>query len=589
MEPDVVIALDIGSTYSGYACQFRDNFKNNPKEIWMNNRWGSTSNTTSKTTTCVLIKVMGKERVAIGDNAEMEFFKLYDKYDPNDQKAKNEALDYLFFKNFKMILYDQTFKDDEGKKGSAEDYFGRHEPITFVMSKFIEGLKEDCIKKFKESRNLTIPEENIRWVITVPAIWNDDAKKAMRISAVKAGIPDDRLILALEPEAAAVHCMHLSSQEKASMDFLGDVGDKFMVVDLGGGTVDITAFEVIDDGCLKQITRANGGPWGGQRINDSFSQLVRDVFQTEDGKSAFASCKRADLLKMEQEFEQQKVNILDETPRGEEWIKLPLPADIWDEIKGHIKVNPIKYSKYFDKQRTGLVLKPNVIAKESFGETISQIVKHLQAVFREASVQDIRKIVLVGGFAEAPIVREKIQEGLSGKHIFVPTNPFYAVLRGAVLYGHNPDIFKSRISRFTYGICVLSPFDPSKHDESRKTRKGDGTYLCKDIFDVLVKRDQIVALNVEQPTMIYHPHNEDQTKVPLKIYQSESQNPIYVTDKGCKKLGTLIVEMPDTTGGCNRKIEVTMIYGGTELGVKAIDKNTGKEFKTEIAFDRYSS
>ncbi|KAK3584294.1 hypothetical protein CHS0354_013246 [Potamilus streckersoni] len=583
MEPDLVIAIDIGSTYSGYACQFRDTFKNNPRDIWMNNRWGSTNNT-HKTTTCVLIRVDNREVIAIGDIAEMKFSKMYD-----EDETLNIASNYYFFKNFKMVLYNETFKVNDGELGYAEDYFSRHEPITFVMSKLIEGLKKDCLERFTEKRNLIIPKAKIRWVLTIPAIWNDDAKNAMRKSANMAGIPDNQLILALEPEAAAVHCMYLSPQEKSIMDGLGDVGDRFMVIDLGGGTVDITTVEVIDDGCLKQIHRANGGPWGGQRINDSFSHLIRDVFQTEDGNSVFARCKKAQLLKMEEEFEQHKVNIKEDRERGEEWIKLPLPDDVWDEVRDHIKLNPTKYTQYFNKTRSGLEFKPEVIQKQLFGETLDLIVKHLQSIFCETSMQGIENIVLVGGFAEAPIVREKITKALPGKHIFIPTNPFYAVLKGAVLYGHNPNIFKSRISPFTYGIKKRSMFDSKMHNEQKRIRKPDGTFWCKDVFDVHVKRDQIVSLNEEQPTLIYHPVDKDQTFANVEIFQSELQNPEYVTDEKCKKLGTLVIDMPDTTGGCDRDVEVTMIYGGTELGVKAIDKNTGREFKTTIVYDRYSS
>ena len=56
----------------------------------------------------------------------------------------------------------------------------------------------------------------LRWVLTVPAIWDDEARKFMRFAAEQAGIGgggDDcaakdaapsRLALALEPEAAAI-------------------------------------------------------------------------------------------------------------------------------------------------------------------------------------------------------------------------------------------------------------------------------------------------------------------------------------------------------------------------------------------------
>jgi hypothetical protein len=50
--------------------------------------------------------------------------------------------------------------------------------------------------------------EDIRWCITVPAIWGGEAVSRTRQAAELAGLPTDseRLLLVYEPEAAALHC-----------------------------------------------------------------------------------------------------------------------------------------------------------------------------------------------------------------------------------------------------------------------------------------------------------------------------------------------------------------------------------------------
>ncbi|KAL3857051.1 hypothetical protein ACJMK2_011750 [Sinanodonta woodiana] len=73
---------------------------------------------------------------------------------------------------------------------------------------------------------------------------------------------------------------------------------------------------------------------------------------------------------MEEEFEQHNVNIKEDTQRGEVYIKLPLPDDVWDEVRDHIKLNPTKYAQYFNKTRSGLEFKLDVISKELFGGDI---------------------------------------------------------------------------------------------------------------------------------------------------------------------------------------------------------------------------
>ncbi|KAL3857064.1 hypothetical protein ACJMK2_011760 [Sinanodonta woodiana] len=475
MEPEIVIALDIGSTYSGYAYQFSSDFKENPRNIWMSDSW-SRSNNTHKTSTCLLLKCDTLERIAIGEVAERRYLRLCD---------IGTEFEYNFFKNFKMILYRKDFATDENpanRRNQVEDYYGRHIPFTLVMSKYIEGLKEDCLERFErydgkqkprdigkkqttdaESKPV-INEKKIRRVITMPAIWNDFAKHAMRESAVMAGIPDDQLIIALEPEAAVLHCMYLSDQENKYMEELGSAGNKFIVVDMGGGTVDITAFKVLKNGHLEHIMMANGGPWGGQSVNDSFSQLVRDVFITKDGLSSFQSCTRADLFEMELEFERQKVAIRGKKMQDETRLRLPLPEEVWYKERDNILKNEEqKYSKYFEKTNNGLYFKPEIISDILFNQPMQLILERLCSILNVESARSIEKIILVGGLAESHIVRTKISEAFLHRHILVPSNPVCAVLKGAVLYGQKLDIFESRISRFTYGIGTQIPFDPKKH------------------------------------------------------------------------------------------------------------------------------
>lgn len=78
----------------------------------------------------------------------------------------------------------------------------------------------------------------LRQCLTVPAIWSDESKAYMREAMVQAGIiqhddPINRLELISEPEAAAAYC-----ENKYHSWNLTD-GDIFMIVDAGGGTVDL--------------------------------------------------------------------------------------------------------------------------------------------------------------------------------------------------------------------------------------------------------------------------------------------------------------------------------------------------------------
>jgi hypothetical protein len=82
-------------------------------------------------------------------------------------------------------------------------------------------------------------EGEIRWCITIPAIWDEPEKTALLRAAYDAGFPadEDRLLLLIEPEAAALFC-------RLRMAELADgPGRRFIVVNLGSGTVDVAAYE----------------------------------------------------------------------------------------------------------------------------------------------------------------------------------------------------------------------------------------------------------------------------------------------------------------------------------------------------------
>jgi molecular chaperone DnaK (HSP70) len=76
-----------------------------------------------------------------------------------------------------------------------------------------------------------LQNQQISYVITVPAIWSDKAKKQTRQAALTAGINPEDLTLITEPEAAALYCATLCDE----VDL--EPGDRFLICDAGGGTV----------------------------------------------------------------------------------------------------------------------------------------------------------------------------------------------------------------------------------------------------------------------------------------------------------------------------------------------------------------
>ncbi len=57
------------------------------------------------------------------------------------------------------------------------------------------------------------------------------------------------------------------------------VGTKYMVVDCGGGTVDITVHAMDSEkGCLQELYKASGGPYGSVSVDIAFETLLESIF-----------------------------------------------------------------------------------------------------------------------------------------------------------------------------------------------------------------------------------------------------------------------------------------------------------------------
>ena len=67
---------------------------------------------------------------------------------------------------------------------AAEPDLGPSFPLMTVMSKFIGALKDHFLTMMR-NKNQDVDEKTTLWVITVPAIWTEQARSFMRTAALK--------------------------------------------------------------------------------------------------------------------------------------------------------------------------------------------------------------------------------------------------------------------------------------------------------------------------------------------------------------------------------------------------------------------
>ncbi|KAL3878427.1 hypothetical protein ACJMK2_030777 [Sinanodonta woodiana] len=560
----LVVAIDFGTSYSGYAFSCTAEYNRNPWRIFAK-RWPGGY---TKTPTSLLLD-HNQEYVTFGSDAETKYAEL---------ASKKIHKEYYYFRHFKMALHE---KEDLTLKTEIEDKQGRHVLASLVFMYSIRALK-GMVEKDLTDRKIPIKEDEIIWILTVPAIWNDAAKQFMREAAVKAGIKHRNLRLALEPEAASIYCKEkiIEREETSPNTELTSLktGAKFMVVDMGGGTVDVTVREVAEGRKLKEIYVATGGAWGGTKVNDNFINFMEELLG-QDVWSSFCEDCMLDMLEMEADFERKKRHIGIDS-KGT-IIRLPNSVSKkFKKIKGEkLDDEWIRNNGFQDKVKIledKLILDPELI-RSFFDTSLDSIVEHLQKIL---NTTDVGTIFLVGGFAESPLVCETIRQKFSGKTIVCHDDAGVCVLQGAVLYGHDPKIVVTRICRNTYGTEGMRYFIKD-HDPEENKVMVDGEPFCK-VFVKHAEIGQTVSLDETFPVeMEALTATATSMKVPVLI--SQKKHPVYTSEQECRQLGHIRVNMSNTTGGLDRKVTVNMVFEDSELRVEAVDITSGE--KVAASFD----
>ncbi|XP_046711701.1 heat shock 70 kDa protein 12A isoform X3 [Silurus meridionalis] len=587
----VVVAIDFGTTSSGYAYAF----VKEPECIHTMRRWegGDPGVSNQKTPTTILLSP-DKKFHSFGYAAR----DFYHDLDPTESKQ------WLYLEKFKMKLHttanlsiDTDLHAANGKKVKALDIF------AYALAFF----KEQALKELSDQAGAEFDNVDVRWVITVPAIWKMPAKQFMREAAYKAGLASrenpEQLLVALEPEAASIYCRKLrvhqmvDLSEKTSINGYNPPenvgagmahGDRYVVVDCGGGTVDLTVHQIrMPEGHLKELYKASGGPYGSIGVDYEFEKLLCKIFG-QDFIDQFKIKRPAAWVDLMIAFESRKRAA---APDRSNPLNINLPfsfIDYYKKFRGHSVEHALRKSNVdFVKWSSQGMLRMSPDAMNSlFKPTIDHIIQHLKELFDRPEVTDIKFLFLVGGFAESPLLQKAVQDMLQGQsRVIIPYDVGLTILKGAVLFGLDPGVIRVRRSPLTYGVGVLNRFVEGKHPPEKLLVR-DGTRWCTDVFDTFISADQSVALG-ETVKRSYTPAKPSQQVIVIHVYCTERERVGFISDAGVRKCGTLRLDLSGTespAAGVRREIQTLMQFGDTEIRAMAIDVATNRTVKASIDF-----
>lgn len=89
----------------------------------------------------------------------------------------------------------------------------------------------------------------------------------------------EQLTLCLDSEAASIYCQRIPSTNlfgsPVTRPFLSfSAGAKFMIIDVGGKTADISIYQKKSNGTLEEFHGPTGGPWGSTKVKEAFYQMI---------------------------------------------------------------------------------------------------------------------------------------------------------------------------------------------------------------------------------------------------------------------------------------------------------------------------
>lgn len=325
--------------------------------------------------------------------------------------------------------------------------------------------------------------------------------------------------------------------------------------------------EVREDRTLRELHHAFGNGLGGESVNARFIEYFEEVFgirfmtefRTNDDY-------RASWLDFETEIERQKRNLsFDDLDR----LRLTFPPNVlelFEKCCGKSLSEICASIEHLSSKRDRLNIHKDLIVK-LFKPSIDSIIKFMRDIFAQNHLKGVSDIIMVGGFSQCKLIGDSVKQAFQGLNIVIPNDADLAVLKGAVIYRHWPEVIYSRRASFSLGARFNRSWLDGD-DISKQFRDTNGERMCMDYFCKFVTKGEEFA-TTDKATLLVYPISEDTTIMPVEIFKSDEEDPRYTTDLSCKSMGKPFnVDMSDLNGGMERKVDVTLTMGSTEIRVE---------------------
>ena len=217
-----------------------------------------------------------------------------------------------------------------------------------------------------------------------------------------------------------------------------------------------------------------------------------------------------------------------------------------------------------------------------FDNSIDKTVRHVKSLLQDSKARGVETILMVGGFSDSPMLQQAIKRQFSNLKIIIPNEASSAILRGAVIFGHNPTAITQRVLKKTYGTDTAPHFQTGVHDDRYKLQTDKGL-RCNKVFDKHVEKGQSVKVGETLVERKYGPAYHNQDALVFPIFASDLKDPKY-SDQGCQLLGKLCVDISDVPGDLDRSVSLSLTFGDTEIKAEGTAEGTNRTVSAKFDF-----